>query len=44
MARKAIETGCRERQQAVAIIPAVVEDILETAVVGDINETTAARK
>jgi hypothetical protein len=34
----------KERQQAVAIIPAVVEDILETAVVSDINEMIAARK
>jgi hypothetical protein len=33
-----------ERQQAVANIPAVVEDILETAVVSDINEMTVTRK
>jgi hypothetical protein len=33
-----------ERQQAVASIPAAVEDILETPVVDDINETTTARK
>jgi hypothetical protein len=33
-----------KRQQTVAIIPAAVEDILETAVVDDINETTAARE
>jgi hypothetical protein len=33
-----------KRKQAVANIPAVVEDILETAVVNDINETITARK
>jgi predicted DNA binding CopG/RHH family protein len=33
-----------ERQQVVASILAVVEDILETAVIGDINETTAASR
>jgi hypothetical protein len=33
-----------ERQQAVARIPAVVNDIIETTVVDDINETPAARK
>jgi hypothetical protein len=33
-----------ERQQAIASIPAALEDILETAVVGDINEMTATNK
>jgi hypothetical protein len=33
-----------KRQQAVASIPAAVEDILETTVVGDINKMTTARK
>jgi hypothetical protein len=34
----------KERQQEVAIIPAVIKDILETAVISEINETIAARK
>jgi hypothetical protein len=33
-----------KRQQAVASIPAAVEDILETTVVGDINKMTTASK
>jgi hypothetical protein len=33
-----------KRRQAVAIIPAAMEDILETAVVGDINKMTTTRK
>jgi hypothetical protein len=33
-----------KRQQAVASIPTAVEDILETAVVSNINETTTAIK
>jgi hypothetical protein len=33
-----------ERQQAVARIPIVVDDINEITAVDDINETTAARK
>jgi hypothetical protein len=39
-----LKQAADERQQAVALIPAVVEDILETAVVGDINEMTTVRK
>jgi hypothetical protein len=33
-----------KRQHAVTSIPAVVEDILETTVVGDINKMTIASK
>jgi hypothetical protein len=33
-----------ERQQAVVRIPAAIDDIIETVVVGDINETIAASK
>jgi hypothetical protein len=33
-----------KRQQAVASIPAVMEDILETTVVGNINKMTTASK
>jgi hypothetical protein len=33
-----------KRQQAVASIPVAVEDILETTVVGDINEMADASK
>jgi hypothetical protein len=33
-----------ERQQAVVRILAVVDDIIETAAVSDINETTVASK
>jgi hypothetical protein len=33
-----------KRQQAVTNIPAVVEDILETTVVSDINKMTIASK
>jgi hypothetical protein len=33
-----------ERQQAVASIPAVIEDIIETAVISDIDEMAARSK
>jgi hypothetical protein len=33
-----------KRQRAIASIPAAVEDILETTVIGDINKMTTARK
>jgi hypothetical protein len=33
-----------KRKQAIANIPAAVEEILETAVISDINETTTPRK
>jgi hypothetical protein len=39
-----LKQAANERQQAVASIPAAVENILETAVVADINERAAASK
>jgi hypothetical protein len=39
-----LKQAADERQQAVARIPATVDDINETTAVGDINEMTAARK
>jgi hypothetical protein len=39
-----LKQAADERQQAVASIPAAMENILETAVIGDINEMTVARK
>jgi hypothetical protein len=39
-----LKQAVNKRKQVVANILAVVEDILETTVVGDINETTTARK
>jgi hypothetical protein len=39
-----LKQDVEKRQQAVASIPAAVEDILETTVVGDINKMTIARK
>jgi hypothetical protein len=39
-----LKQAADRRQQAVASIPIVGEDILETTVVDDINETTNARK
>jgi hypothetical protein len=39
-----LKQAANERQQAVLIIPTAVENILETAIVADINETTAASK
>jgi hypothetical protein len=39
-----LKQAANERQQAVPDIPTAVENILETAIVADINETTAARK
>jgi hypothetical protein len=39
-----LKQATNKRQQAVANIPTTIEDILQTAVVGDINEPTIARK
>jgi hypothetical protein len=39
-----LKQAADERQQEVARIPTVVDNILETVVIGDINETEAARK
>jgi hypothetical protein len=41
---KQLKQDDEKRQQGVASIPAAVEDILETTVVGDINKMTTARK
>jgi len=42
--QRKLKQVAKERQQEVAIIPAVIKDILETAVISEINETIAARK
>jgi hypothetical protein len=39
-----LKQAANERQQAVPGIPTVMENILETAIIADINEMTVARK
>jgi hypothetical protein len=39
-----LKHATNERQRAVPRIPTTVENILETAIVADINETIATRK
>jgi hypothetical protein len=39
-----LKEAANEKQQAVANIPAVVENILETTFITDINERESARK
>jgi hypothetical protein len=42
--KRQLKQAADESQQAVVSIPVVVEDILESAVVDDINETATASK